>query len=117
MGWLPYAGCPTGDPPRYSASIPAGIAGDATISTSQPVKNCLNFKEFKNCLNSKHHLERRKMNRKGKVKELEEQTKRFAVQIIELAGELPNTEAGKIVKVQMVKSGTSIGANYREAKM
>ena len=55
------------------------------------------------------------MSKKEKAKELEKRTKRFAVQIIELAGELPNTEAGKIVKYQMVKAGTSIGANHREA--
>ena len=76
--------------------------------------NCLNFKDcldFKNCFRSKM------MNRKEKAKELEGRTKRFAVQIIELAGELPNTEAGKIVKYQMVKAGTSIGADHRKAKM
>ena len=55
------------------------------------------------------------MNRKQKAKELEKRTRQFAVEIIKLVGELPNTEAGKIVKYQMVKSGTSIGANYREA--
>ena len=55
------------------------------------------------------------MNRKEKGKELEKRTKQFAVQIIKLASELPNTEVGRIVKYQMVKAGTSIGANYREA--
>lgn len=55
------------------------------------------------------------MNRKEKGKELEKRTKQFAVKIIKLASELPNTEAGRIVKYQMVKTGTSIGANYREA--
>ena len=55
------------------------------------------------------------MTKKEKGKALEKRTRQFAVQIIGLAGALPNSEAGKIVKVQMVKAGTSIGANYREA--
>lgn len=53
--------------------------------------------------------------RKEKGKELEKRTKQFAVQIIKLASKLPNNEAGKVVKYQMVKAGTSVGANYREA--
>ena len=55
------------------------------------------------------------MSEKEKGKALEKRTRRFAVQMIKFAGELPNTEAGKVVKHQMVKSGTSVGANYREA--
>ena len=55
------------------------------------------------------------MTRKEKGKELEKRTREFAVQIIKLASKLPNTQAGKIVEGQMVKAGTSIGANYREA--
>ena len=55
------------------------------------------------------------VSRKEKSKELEKRTKQFAVQIIKLAGKLPNNEAGKVVKYQMVKAGTSVGANYREA--
>ena len=55
------------------------------------------------------------MSRKEKGKALEKRTRQFAVQMIELVGELANTEAGKVVKNQMVISGTSVGANYREA--
>ena len=55
------------------------------------------------------------MSEKEKGKALEKRTRRFAVQMIKFAGELPNTEAGKVVKHQMVKSGTSVGANYPEA--
>jgi len=53
--------------------------------------------------------------KKEKARDLEKRTRRFAVQVIRLAAGLPNTESGKIVKSQMVKAGTSIGANYREA--
>ncbi|MGB2841895.1 MAG: four helix bundle protein [Halobacteriota archaeon] len=54
-------------------------------------------------------------NRKEKSKELEKRTKQFAVMIIQLAGKLPDKEAGKVMKYQMIKAGTSVGANYREA--
>jgi len=60
-------------------------------------------------------LDSKRVNRKEKGKELEKRTRQFAVQIIELSSKLPNTEAGRVVKHQMVKAGTSIGANYREA--
>jgi four helix bundle protein len=50
-----------------------------------------------------------------RARELEKRTRRFAVQLIRLAGGLPNTESARIVKSQMVRAGTSIGANYREA--
>jgi len=46
---------------------------------------------------------------------LEERTKKFAVRIIRLSSMLPNTYEGRVVKNQITKSGTSIGANYREA--
>ncbi|MBI5559408.1 MAG: four helix bundle protein [Deltaproteobacteria bacterium] len=46
---------------------------------------------------------------------LEKRTLQFAVRIIRLSVLLPNTSEGKVVKNQLTKSGTSIGANYREA--
>ena len=48
-------------------------------------------------------------------KELEKRTKRFAVNIIRLSVTLPDTPEGKVVRNQLTKCGTSIGANYREA--
>jgi len=56
-----------------------------------------------------------KKNSKERSKELEKRTRQFAVRIIKLASELPDNEVGKIVKYQIIKSGTSVGANYREA--
>ena len=55
------------------------------------------------------------MNRKKFAKDLEQRTRRFAVKIIRLSITLPNTPEGKIVRNQLTKAGTSIGANYREA--
>ena len=49
------------------------------------------------------------------AKGLEARTLKFAVSIIKLSGKLPNTPEGKVVRNQVMKSGTSVGANYREA--
>ena len=48
-------------------------------------------------------------------KELEKRTRKFAVNVIRLSVTLPDTPEGKVVRNQLTKCGTSIGANYREA--
>jgi len=48
-------------------------------------------------------------------KQLENRTKLFAISIIRLSASLPNLPEAKVIKNQITKSGTSIGANYREA--
>ena len=48
-------------------------------------------------------------------RELETRTKQFALRIIAFAATLPPTKVGDIVTYQLVKAGTSVGANYREA--
>jgi len=48
-------------------------------------------------------------------KELEERTKKFALRIIKLVSALPKSKVCDVIGCQLVKSGTSIGANYREA--
>jgi four helix bundle protein len=55
------------------------------------------------------------MDNKEFSKKLEERTKRFAISIIKLSASLPGTVEGKVVRNQITKAGTSIGANYREA--
>lgn len=47
--------------------------------------------------------------------ELEGRTKNFAVQIIQLTRSFPKTVDGIEVGRQLLRSGTGIGANYREA--
>lgn len=42
-------------------------------------------------------------------------TKGFAIRIIKLVAALPNNRQGDVIGRQLLKSGTSIGANYREA--
>ena len=47
--------------------------------------------------------------------ELEVRTKQFALDLIDLVERLPVGRAGDVVGRQLLRSGTSIGANYREA--
>jgi four helix bundle protein len=46
---------------------------------------------------------------------LKRRTKQFSLRIIRLATALPRNRVGEILGRQVLKSGTSIGANYREA--
>jgi len=56
-----------------------------------------------------------KMDNKDFSKNLEKRTKKFAVAIIRLSTRLPSTPEGMVIRNQITKSGTSVGANYREA--
>jgi len=47
--------------------------------------------------------------------ELLQRTKRFGLAILRLVDRLPNTVAGRAVAGQLVRCGTSVGANYRAA--
>ena len=55
------------------------------------------------------------MDNKEFSKKLEMRTKEFAVRIIRLSKALPNTPETMVIRNQITKAGTSIGANYREA--
>ena len=43
-------------------------------------------------------------------------TKRFALRVIKMFNALPKTEVAKVLGRQVLRSGTSVGANYREAR-
>jgi four helix bundle protein len=47
--------------------------------------------------------------------ELERRTKKFAVSVILFVEELPKKKTSDVLGYQLLKSGTSVGANYREA--
>ena len=47
--------------------------------------------------------------------DLTARTKSFALQIIRLFSKLPKTTEAQILGKQLLRSGTSVGANYREA--
>jgi four helix bundle protein len=55
------------------------------------------------------------MDNKEFSRELEKRTRKFAVQIIILYAKLPNTPEARVIRTQITKAGSSIGANYREA--
>ena len=55
------------------------------------------------------------MTNKEFAKQLEKRTIEFAIEIIQLSAELPSSPEGMVLRNQLSKSGTSIGANYREA--
>ena len=45
--------------------------------------------------------------------QLKNRTKAFSITILDLVDKLPNTISGRAVANQIVRSGTSVGANYR----
>jgi four helix bundle protein len=47
--------------------------------------------------------------------DLKQRTKQFALRVIKLVRALPRTVEGRAVANQLVRSGTSVGANYRAA--
>ena len=47
--------------------------------------------------------------------ELEDRTRKFAVQVVKTVAVFPKSSEGQIIGKQLLRSGTSVGANYREA--
>ncbi len=47
--------------------------------------------------------------------ELEKRTKHFALRVISFVANLPRNKITDVLGYQLLKAGTSIGANYREA--
>ena len=47
--------------------------------------------------------------------DLLQRTKNFALRIIKLVNALPNNTAGRAIGNQLIRSGTSVAANYRAA--
>ena len=48
-------------------------------------------------------------------KDLEKRTKKFSLDVIEFTASLPRAREADVLGRQLLRSGTSIGANYREA--
>jgi four helix bundle protein len=48
--------------------------------------------------------------------DLKERTKRFALRVLKLVDALPKTTASRALAAQLVRSGTSVAANYRAAR-
>lgn len=49
-------------------------------------------------------------------RDLKERTKAFALRVLKLVDALPKTTAGRALAAQLVRSGTSVAANYRAAR-
>jgi four helix bundle protein len=49
------------------------------------------------------------------AKDLRDRTKAFALQIVRMFSGLPKTAEAQVIGRQVLRSGTSVGANYREA--
>ena len=50
-----------------------------------------------------------------KEDELNQRTKQFALKVIKLVGLLPRSIEGQVIGKQLIRSATSVGANYRAA--
>ena len=50
-----------------------------------------------------------------KTEELKKRTKEFGLHIIKLVEELPKSKVGDVIGRQLLRSATSVGANYRAA--
>ena len=49
------------------------------------------------------------------AEDLKERLLKFAIRIFKLCSALPNTPEGRVIRGQLLRSGTSPGAQYREA--
>lgn len=54
-------------------------------------------------------------NEEQQLQSLKERTKEFALRIIRLYSALPQTTVAQVIGKQVLRSGTSVGAHYREA--
>jgi len=52
----------------------------------------------------------------GSEKDIAERTFQFAIRIVRLVGSIPKTSAGAVIARQLMRSGTSVGANVEEAQ-
>lgn len=48
------------------------------------------------------------------MNDLKQRTKDFALRIIRLSSNLPNNQEAQVLRKQILRSGTSVGAHYRE---
>ena len=55
------------------------------------------------------------MTNKEFAEKLEKRTLDFAIMILKLCAKLPNTIEAQVIRYQLAKSGTSVGANDQEA--
>ena len=49
------------------------------------------------------------------IEKFKQKTKKFAIDVIHLCNNLPKNQACRTISFQLIKSATSVGANYRAA--
>jgi four helix bundle protein len=49
----------------------------------------------------------------GKAEAMQQRTKQFALRVVKLFQALPKSDEAKVIGRQVLRSGTSVGANYR----
>jgi four helix bundle protein len=54
--------------------------------------------------------------RNQEPEDLRERTLEFGLRIVKMFGQLPKTDEARTIGRQVLRSGTSIGSNYREAR-
>jgi len=55
------------------------------------------------------------MNEEQELPDLKARTMSFSLRIVRLYGSLPKTTEGQVIGKQLLRSGTSVGAHYRES--
>lgn len=50
------------------------------------------------------------------MNDLSQRTKKFAIRVIHFVEALPSGETSRVIGKQLLRAGTSVGANYRAAK-
>jgi four helix bundle protein len=61
------------------------------------------------------HSPTRRTTMSRSAEEFKKRTKQFAIRVIRLVDSLPNKQSGRVIASQLLRAGTSVGANYRSA--
>jgi four helix bundle protein len=85
--------------------------GLTTVLNRASRSNTMNYQNT----STNNQINSNSKNQNAKTYDLEERTLEFGKRIIRLCKSLPNNNQNKILNDQLLRSGTSIGANYREA--
>lgn len=70
---------------------------------------------MRGCKIKKEELRFKKVVAEDQAKDLRKRTKSFALRIVQMFSALPKSTEAQILAKQVLRSGTSVGANYREA--
>jgi four helix bundle protein len=66
-------------------------------------------------LNSRTMSQLPRVNKEEFIQKMKDRAKKFAIDVIHFCDSLPPTQASRTISFQLIKAGTSTGANYRAA--